>query len=234
MKVNKLSSNGSMTKVDLPKEMQEKVDMQLLAQAIRVYTDRQHPALAKVKTRSEVAISRRKIYRQKGTGGARHGAKSAPIFAGGGVTHGPKGFKRILSLPTKMKNKALLMAISHKANLGHLVIVEGVAKIGSTKEAAQTISNVVAKASLPNTRTLVALSHENAKVARFFRNLQEVRSHLFANLNAYEIFRGGNLVIDDLAFEKKASTKPVVKKASTKKIETKKPPKKEAKKAVKK
>ena len=48
----------------------------------------------KTKVRSEVSGSTRKIYKQKGTGGARHGAKSAHIFVGGGVAHGPKGEKR--------------------------------------------------------------------------------------------------------------------------------------------
>src|SRR3990167_6881084 len=89
--------------IPLLKSLEAKVNMKLLAQAIRVYEDRSHPGLSQVKTRGEVKISTRKIYKQKGTGYARHGAKSAPIFVGGGIAHGPKGIKRKLALPKKKK-----------------------------------------------------------------------------------------------------------------------------------
>jgi large subunit ribosomal protein L4 len=87
----------------LPKEYDVKPNLILLSQAIHVFESREHLGLARTKTRSEVAISTKKIYRQKGTGGARHGAKSAPIFVGGGTAHGPKGVKRILRLSESQK-----------------------------------------------------------------------------------------------------------------------------------
>src|SRR3989344_3759198 len=111
---------------NLPERFVEKENLPLLAQAIRVYEARLHPGLAKVKTRGEVIASTRKIYRQKGTGGARHGAKSAPIFVGGGVTHGPKGLKRILTLPAKMRKKALGTALSLKAKEEKVFVIDGV------------------------------------------------------------------------------------------------------------
>ena len=109
----------------------------LLTQAIRVYTARRHPGLSKVKTRGEVIASTRKIYRQKGTGQARHGAISAPIFVGGGVAHGPKGVKRQLSLPKKMRRKALSIALSVKAKEGNLLVVEGISKLKKNKRGSQ-------------------------------------------------------------------------------------------------
>src|SRR3989344_3368471 len=113
------------TDVSLPKEYVKTNAVSLLAQAVRVFEDRTHFGLSRVKTRSEVNISKKKIYKQKGTGGARHGAKSAHIFVGGGVVHGPTGMKRDLVLPLNMKKKALRIALSNKFASGKAVLVEG-------------------------------------------------------------------------------------------------------------
>jgi len=79
-------------KAKIPAKMAKvKIDQQLMAQAVRVYLSNQRSALAKTKTRGEVARTTAKMYKQKGTGRARHGAYSAPIFVGGGVAFGPTG-----------------------------------------------------------------------------------------------------------------------------------------------
>src|SRR3990167_4620035 len=95
-KADTYSSKGTKQEgVNLPKALfGEKQNDKLLAQAIHVYRDRQHLGNSKVKTRGEVTATTRKWYRQKGTGRARHGAVSAPLFVGGGVAHGPKGINR--------------------------------------------------------------------------------------------------------------------------------------------
>src|SRR5688572_24665900 len=80
-----------------------KVSPALIAQAVRVYQDRQHQHTSKVKTRGEISLTTAKWFKQKGTGRARHGAKSAHIFVGGGVAHGPDGIRGAsLTLPVKM------------------------------------------------------------------------------------------------------------------------------------
>ncbi|MBI1872200.1 50S ribosomal protein L4, partial [Candidatus Collierbacteria bacterium] len=68
-----------------------KVNEALLSQVIHVYRANTHQNTSKVKTRGEVNRTTKKVYRQKGTGNARHGARSAPIYVGGGVAHGPSG-----------------------------------------------------------------------------------------------------------------------------------------------
>ncbi len=100
----------------LPKEVFG-VDVKpaLLAQYVRVYLANQRQGNASTKTRSEVVGSTRKIYRQKGTGRARHGAKKAPIFVGGGITFGPKPRDMSLKLNKKQKRNALLGALSISA-----------------------------------------------------------------------------------------------------------------------
>src|SRR3989339_216040 len=82
-----------------------KVSPSLLAQAVRVYLANQRAGTASSKTRSEVVGSTRKIYRQKGTGKARHGSLKAPIFVGGGVVGGPKPRDFSLKINKKQKTK---------------------------------------------------------------------------------------------------------------------------------
>lgn len=85
------------------------VSPSLLAQAIHIYRENSHRGVAKTKTRGEVDLTKHKVYKQKGTGNARHGAKSSPVYVGGGVAFGPTGYKTSpMSLNQKMKVKALL------------------------------------------------------------------------------------------------------------------------------
>lgn len=192
--------------ISLPKEMQEDVNMRLVAQAIRVYEDKMHPGLSQVKTRGEVTASQRKIYRQKGTGRARHGEISAPIFVGGGKAHGPKGIKRELFMPKKMRSKAYKMATTMKAKDGEIVVVEGLSKIKKTKEAAELINKIIEKEKLnPNSKFLFALSEHNKDVVLYLRNLKNVSTVPFASLNAYNVFYSSVVLIDKEALEKESS-----------------------------
>lgn len=180
------------TEVALPKGFAEKINMPLLSQAVRVYEDRRHPGLAKAKTRGEVNDSTRKIYKQKGTGGARHGAKSAPNFIGGGIVHGPKGIKRILNLPTAMAQKAVKIALAVKAAQGQVVMVSGIEKIAKTKDARKFIDRITHDAV-----TVVFTDKKSSN--RAWKNLQGVKTVDFANLNAYDVFYGGQILLQQVA-----------------------------------
>src|SRR5882724_11511103 len=107
----------------------EKVNKTLLAQAVRVYLANKRQGNASTKTRGEVDGSTRKIYRQKGTGKARHGSVRAPIFVHGGVVFGPKPRDFSLSLPKKMKRKALFSALSAKLQGKELIVVSSLETI---------------------------------------------------------------------------------------------------------
>ena len=152
----------------LPKEYVKTSAISLLAQAVRVYEDRTHFGLSRVKTRSEVNISKKKIYKQKGTGGARHGAKSAHIFVGGGVVHGPTGMKRDLKMPINMKKKALLIALSNKFSSGKAILIEGINKITKTSEASKALMVIKSKLEVKS-KVLVVLANSDAKIFRFFK-----------------------------------------------------------------
>ena len=80
---------------------------------------------AKTKQRGEIKGSTAKIYAQKGTGGARHSSRKAPIFVGGGVAHGPKGdVYKIKKINKKLKKIGLLHLLSQKNKINNLYIVE--------------------------------------------------------------------------------------------------------------
>lgn len=113
----------------------------LIAQAVRVYLANQRTGTASTKNRGEVVGSTRKIYRQKGTGRARHGAVKAPIFVGGGVAFGPRPHDFSLKMPAKMKKQALISALSEKAQAGFIKVVEGEFS-GKTKEMAKLLKSI--------------------------------------------------------------------------------------------
>jgi len=209
-KINLYSEKG--VKKDgfkLPKDFSGEINMDLISQAVRVYEDRMHPGFSKVKTRGQVKTSTRKIYRQKGTGNARHGAKSAPIFVGGGVAHGPKGVKKVLRLPKNMAKKALLSSLSLKADKGELVFVEGLKNIKKTKEAAKLLGSIE-EAKKANKIYLV-LSSDNSGVSKYFKNINKVNAITTFNLlNAYDVLFAGVMLCDKDIFETK--TKKAVKK----------------------
>jgi large subunit ribosomal protein L4 len=128
-------------KLALPKEIfGVTVNNQLMAQAVRVYLANQRRGTLKTKSRGEVAISTRKIYRQKGTGRARHGAASAPIFVGGGIAFGPKPRDFSMKLNQNMKRLALFSALSAKLKDGEIKIVANLEKV---EPKTQKMANII-------------------------------------------------------------------------------------------
>lgn len=201
MKVKLYTVKGeSKTEVTLPKEYDVKTSKAILTQAVKVYEDRTHFGLARVKTRSEVNISRRKIYKQKGTGGARHGAKSAHIFVGGGVAHGPKGEKRNLNMPSKMKKVALYLALSNKFKSKNAFLVDGLGKIVKTSEANKIIDSLK-KAFEIKSKVVIVLSKENYKFAKYYKNIKDVTIVDFLSLNAFNVLMSNKMFIDGAVYK---------------------------------
>lgn len=141
--------------------------------------------------KSDVSYSTKKIYRQKGTGGARHGSRKAPIFRHGGVYKGPTPRSHAFDLPKKVRALGLKHALSAKAAAGELVVVDSL-NIGEAKTAA------VAKAVKENgwKRVLVIDGAEvNENFARAARNLEGVDVLPSMGANVYDILRRDTLVL---------------------------------------
>ncbi len=169
----------------------------LLAQAARVYMSNLRQATSKVKTRSEINRTKKKWYRQKGTGGARHGAKTANLFVGGGVAHGPTGeqnFNR--NLTTLHKQKALLGALNQQVK--NCFVVSGWQMIdGTTQKAAKFMLPV----SENKYRTLVILPEYNAMLLRATGNLPLVLIRSVQDVNAMDVMSADKIIFDDKALE---------------------------------
>lgn len=200
----------------LPSSFDAEVNMRLIAQAMRVYEDGSHVGLAKTKTRAEVNRTTKKLYKQKGTGGARHGSRKAPIFVGGGVAHGPRPLRRILNLSTVVKRKALASALSAKVKDGKLVAISGIGAIKKTNEMNSFIKAVGEE--LNAKKFTFVLSDKNKEARLRTRNLGNSETLPFSDINAYNIFLGGIVVFDEDIFEAKKEVKNV----ETKKVEAKK------------
>lgn len=179
----------------LPKEIfGAKINKNLLAQAVRVYMTNQKNLTAFTKTRGEVKGSTAKIYRQKGTGRARHGARTAPIFVGGGITFGPKPRVVRLSLPQKMKKAALVSALSSKKTNKQILGLSGLEKAsGKTKE----MSKLLDKLSIKNGLIVT----DQKKIIRAVRNIPGIFTKAVNQLNAYEVLKHQMLLVSKEAVE---------------------------------
>lgn len=182
-------------KVTLAKEIfGETVNKKLLAQAVRVYQANKRQGNASTKTRGEVDGSTRKIYRQKGTGNARHGSVRAPIFVKGGIVHGPKPRDFGLELPKKMKRKALFSALSSKLADGELKVLTGLEKIEpKTKKFAAVLEKLAFEGNRIKLLLVAPDNFENAK--RASKNLKGVERTSAQRLNALDVLKNKYLLL---------------------------------------
>jgi large subunit ribosomal protein L4 len=203
--------------ITLPKEIFDaKVNNPLMAQAVRVYLANQRRGTVKTKTRGEVKISTRKIYRQKGTGRARHGAASAPIFVGGGVAFGPRPRDYSLSLNQKMRRLALFSALTVKLKNGDIKIVKGLEKLEpKTKLMVQAFNGLASGVKNPKilfiTPYFASLNanavngkkalegklntgEEFKNVVKSARNIEGINILASNLLNTYEVLKSNNII----------------------------------------
>ncbi|CAN5310505.1 50S ribosomal protein L4 [soil metagenome] len=214
LKINSYSAKGiKLTgSMSLPKEWEAKDNPALLAQAMRVYIDKAHPGLRKTQTRAEVKRTKKKVYAQKGTGGARHGSRRAPIFVGGGVAHGPRPVSRVLILPKLMRRKA--MAVAMTIAVKEERVMGGELTFKKTNEAQKFINKIITK---KEPRVTFVLRKENSETNRYLRNIKNVDVLTFPAINAFDVFFGGNIIIDNKMFDT-PKEKKVIKKVTKEKI----------------
>ena len=180
--------------VELPREIfGAKINEKLMAQAVRVYLVNQRQGTASTKTRGEVAGSTRKIYRQKGTGRARHGAIKAPIFVGGGIAMGPRPRKFELKLSKQMRRKALFSALSFKLEEEKVSAVDAAVLTGATHE----IYNLFKTLKLTNKKGAdkILFVADNQGAIRASANIKGVRIIPAHSVNTYEVLNSNYLIL---------------------------------------
>ncbi|SLN56085.1 50S ribosomal protein L4 [Roseovarius gaetbuli] len=168
----------------------------ILQRVVRWQRNKAQAGTHKVKTRSEVSYSTKKIYRQKGTGGARHGARSAPIFRKGGIYKGPTPRSHAHDLPKKVRALGLKHALSAKMAAGELVIIDIADSTGKTAALAKQVRDLGWK------RTLIIDGAEvNAEFAKAARNIEGLDVLPSMGANVYDILKRDTLVLTKAGVE---------------------------------
>jgi large subunit ribosomal protein L4 len=178
--------------VDLPASLFESVvNRAVLYDAVRMYLANRRTGTAKTKGRSEVDFSKRKPYRQKGTGRARAGKRSSPIWRGGGIVFGPKPRDYRIAIPKKMKRLALKSALTDKGRGEDVVVVEGVSM---EEPKTKLFSDFLSTAGLGDRKILFVVDSYDENVFKSTRNIKGVEFMLSRNINAFEVLRADVLL----------------------------------------
>lgn len=169
----------------------------LLQRCVRWQLAKRRAGTHDVKNRSEVNRSRRKIVRQKGSGGARHGASSAPQFRGGGRAFGPLVRSHEHDLPKKIRALALRHALSSKVKDSSLIVVD---EVSLNEPRTKVLKNHLQKLGLSN--ALVVSGPElNQNFALAARNIINVDVLPVQGINVYDILRREKLVLTKAAVD---------------------------------
>ena len=162
---------------------------------VRAYLAAQRQGTQSAKTRGEVRGGGRKIYRQKGTGNARHHGNRAPQFKHGGVVFAPKPRDYYLAVPKKVRRLAFRSALTSRLNDGDIIVVDSL----ELKEAKTRLMAAVLKALKAENKALVVLPERDENVVRATANLAEAKTAYVNTLNVYDILNAGKLVFTKAA-----------------------------------
>ncbi len=161
---------------------------------VKQYLANQRQGTAKTKDRSEVAYSTKKLIRQKGSGGARHGSRKAGIYTGGGRVFGPKPRDYRFKLNKKLKQLARFSALSYKVRENALIMVEPFTMDApKTKEFIQILKNIKAG----DRKILFILPENSQNIYLSSRNLPQVTVKSVDEINTYLIMNAYSMVMVD-------------------------------------
>nr|WP_294794556.1 50S ribosomal protein L4 [uncultured Mucilaginibacter sp.] len=159
---------------------------------VKQFLANQRQGTHKAKQRNEIAGSTRKLYKQKGTGGARAGSVKSPLFNGGGRVFGPQPRDYSFKLNKKLKTLARYSALSYKAKDSNIIVLEDF-----NFDAVKTKSYIQMVADLQATdvRTLLVLPAANNNVYLSSRNLKKAKVITADQLNTYDVLNAGKLLL---------------------------------------
>ena len=212
MEINVLNINGQETgrKVSLNESIYGiEPNDHVIYLDVKQYLADQRQGTAKAKERSEHAGSTRKLGRQKGGGGARHGDINSPLLRGGGRVFGPKPRDYSFKLNKKVKVLARKSALSYKVQDNALVVVEDF-NLDAPKT--KDFVNITKNLKVEDKKVLLLLPESNKNVYLSARNLQRAKVHTVSGVNTYRVLDAGVVMftekalsaIDDLLDKKEA------------------------------
>tara|TARA_Y100000996_G_scaffold412612_1_gene399126 strand:- start:92 stop:778 length:687 start_codon:yes stop_codon:yes gene_type:complete len=201
MKVKILNYEG--TKTDSIEVSDKVFNLKINHKLIKFVLDWQlnhlKPRTAKTKQRNEVRGSTRKIVPQKGSGGARHASKKAPLFVGGGVAHGPKGSNyKIKKINKKVRKLALAQTLSKKKLDNNLFIISDIKKeIKKTKE----FNNFLTKNKI-NNAIIISDADTHKNIFKSARNIKEIKIIKEDGTNIYDLLKYKNVIVTSSSVKK--------------------------------
>lgn len=161
---------------------------------VKQYLANQRQGTHKTKEKWEVAYSTKKVVRQKGSGGARHGSIKSPTYVGGGRAFGPRPRDYSFKLNRKLKQLARYSALSYKVKDSALTLLEPfVFETPKTKEFIQIIANL----KVNDRKILLVLPDNNSNIYLSSRNLQNVKVITVNELNTYDVLNATTLILVD-------------------------------------
>ena len=196
MKIDKLNLDGKKSSIEvLDKIFSAKINNKLVSNVLYKTNANYKGRHAKTKQQNEVSGPTSKIYAQKGTGGARHASRKAPIFVGGGIAHGPKGElaykKRKLNKTEKKQSVASL--ITEKNNNKNLLILNDFSsEIKKTKE----MNSIINKLEITNS-LIILDKNSKEKIEKSVRNIPNVKVTDVNHFSAYDIIKFKKVVFTE-------------------------------------
>ncbi|MCX6789241.1 MAG: 50S ribosomal protein L4 [Candidatus Gribaldobacteria bacterium] len=185
---------------ELPEEIfGVKVSPDLMQQVVVSQAANRRQGNAHCKDRSEVSGGGKKPWRQKGTGRARHGSTRSPIWKGGGVTFGPTNervYKKVI--PQKMRQKAILMALSGKVQSQFLIVLDSL-KISEVKT--KEINKILQSLPCKKQSILIGANSYNTELIRAARNIPQVTLTVIKDFNALDLLSSKYLLITQEGIE---------------------------------
>ena len=196
MKIEKLSIDGKKETIEvLDKIFSAKINNKLVSNVLYKTNANYKGRHAKTKQQNEVRGPTSKIYAQKGTGGARHASRKAPIFVGGGIAHGPKGELAYKKRKLNKNEKKLSVAslITEKNNNKNLLILNDFSsEIKKTKE----MSSIINKLEISNS-LLILDKNSKEKIEKSARNIPNVKVTDVNHFSAYDIIKFKKVVFTE-------------------------------------
>ena len=196
MKLDKLNLNGKKDSIEvLDKIFSAKINKKLVYNVLYKTNANYKGRHAKTKQQNEVSGPTSKIYAQKGTGGARHASRKAPIFVGGGIAHGPKGElaykKRKLNKSEKKLSVASLVTEKNK-NKNLIVLSDFTSEIKKTKD----MHLIIKKFEITNS-LIVIDKNSKAKIEKSIRNIPNVKLTDINHFSAFDIIKFKKIVFTE-------------------------------------
>lgn len=196
MKAKLYQQDGTVKgEVELPQSIFDaEVNQPVLHQVIKLLLANQRQGTSKTKTRSEVSGGGRKPWRQKGTGRARAGSNTSPIWVRGGKAHGPQPRDYYTNIPKKIRKLALTSALSSRARSENILVIDN---LTYDKPQTKAVASLLKALSVSGKRNLLVVDNNGKNIYLSARNIRDVQIRPVNEINAYDILASENIIFAD-------------------------------------